>query len=264
MINIIIFSKDRSCQLELFLRSMKKHFKEWNEQNINILYTTTNDEFNLGYNITKKLHPEFNYIKEKSFKDDLLKLINIKKDFSTFFVDDNVFKEDFSLFDNEMNIFKNDKSILCLSLRLHPNLTYCYPARVNMVKPQLDKNNKFNWRGKSGDFGYPMSLDGHIFRTNDIIDLLKILNYNNPNSLEFRLSCNSINKSFMIMYNKSKILNNPVNKVQNFNNNIHGNISAEFINKKYINGEKISLINFTGIENESCHKEINLIFNFNI
>lgn len=260
MINITIFSKDRGCQLELLLRSMKTHFKEWNEQNINILYTYSNDLFKNGYEITKRLHPEFNYKLENDFKLDLLLLMNKDEKFSTFFVDDIIFKEDFSLDDDKMKIFKEDEDILCLSLRLHPNLTYCYPARVTMTKPSMDSNNKFDWRGKQGDYCYPMSLDGSIFRTNEILYRLQNLNYSNPNTLESNLSMTPIKKPFMLMYDKSVIINNPANKVQTFNQNVHGNITADYINEQYLKGKKISTKNSIGFNNISCHQEIDIIF----
>lgn len=255
--NITIFSKDRAAQLELLLRSMKKYFKEWNNYSINVLYTHSDESYKKGYDLTFKKHPEFNYIKESSFKNDLLKSIDPNKQFTTFFVDDNIFKEPFSINDDEFKIFNDSDEILCLSLRLHPNLTYCYPARVVMTKPG---ENIFDWRGKKGDFGYPMSLDGHIFRTKDIISKLKEINYRNPNSLESGLASNPIHKPLMIMYDKSIIINNPVNKVQNFNQNVHGNISADHINKQYLNGRIISLKNIEGINNISCHQEIPISF----
>ena len=62
------------------------------------------------------------------------------------------------------------------------------------------------------------------------------------------------------MYDKSKIINIPVNKVQNFNNNVHGNISAEYLNEQYLNNKKIKLDNIEHFDNFSCHQEIDLIF----
>lgn len=258
--NVVIFSKDRGCQLELFLRSMKNHFKEWDKQNISILYTYTNNKFAMGYDATKKLHPEFNYKLEKNFKPDLITLINKNEKLSTFFVDDIIFKEDFSIEDDKVKLVENDVNVLCLSLRLHPNLTYCYPARVTMTKPPIDSKNRFDWRGKPGDFGYPMSLDGHIFRTNDIYELFNTLNYNNPNTLESNLAARPIRRPFMVMYDKSIIINNPANKVQTFNQNVHGNISAEYINEQYLLGKKISMKTSEGLSNISCHQEIDIIF----
>jgi len=258
--NFIIFSKDRGCQLELLLRSIKKYFKEWKEYSINVLYTYSNDDFGKGYDITKKLHPEFNYKFEENFKIDLLSLIDENKKYTIFFVDDIVFKEKFSIDDDKVKLFDKDDNILCLSLRLHPNLTYCYPARVRMIKPPLDEYNRFKWIGKSGDYGYPMSLDGHLFRTSDIIDKFKKFNYYNPNTLESSLAMSPIRKPLMLMYDKSIIINNPANKVQNFNNNVYGNISAKFINDQYLNGKKISLKSYDGVDNISCHQEIDIIF----
>jgi len=260
MINIIIFSKDRGCQLELLLRSMKLHFKEWDKYKINVLYTFSNYLFGKGYDLTRELHPEINYVLEKNFKSDLLSLMDKSKKFSMFFVDDIIFKEDFSIEDEKVKMLENDKNILCLSLRLHPRLLYCYPARVKMTSPSPDKNNKFNWIGKTGDYGYPMSLDAHIFRTNEILYRFEHLNYSNPNTLESNLAAMPIKKPFMLMYEKSVIVNNPVNKVQNFNQNVHGNISAEYINEEYLKGKKISLENSKGLENISCHQEIDIIF----
>jgi len=260
MINIVIFSRDRGSQLELLLRSMKLYFKEWDSQKVSILYTFSNRLFGEGYDITKKLHPEFNYVLEKNFKQDLLLLMDKSEKFSTFFVDDIIFKEDFSMKDDKVKMLEDDKNVLCLSLRLHPRLSYCYPARVKMVSPSPDKNNKFNWVGKTGDYGYPMSLDGAIFRTSEILYRLQHLNYSNPNTLESNLAAMPIKKPFMLMYDKSIIVNNPANKVQDFNQNVHGNISAEYLNVEFIKGKKISLKNSKGIENISCHQEIDIIF----
>ena len=49
MLNIIVFSRDRACQLELFIRSMKFYFKEFYQYNINVLYTYSNNKFKEGY-----------------------------------------------------------------------------------------------------------------------------------------------------------------------------------------------------------------------
>jgi hypothetical protein len=258
--NVTIFSRDRACQLELFLRSMKKYFKQWDKYQINVLYTYSNEEFKKGYDITFEKHPEIRYIKETSFKEDTLRLVDKTKEYTIFFVDDNVFKEPLDIDDRKIRVFKTNEGICCVSLRLHPNLTYCYPARVAMFKPAMTEDNVFDWRGKPGDYGYPMSLDGHLFRTNDIFIILEKLNYNNPNSLESNLAANPINRPFMIMFDKSVILNIPVNKVQNFNNNIHGNISAEYLNKEYLSGKILSIKNIDGFKNISCHQEIPLLF----
>ncbi len=257
--NIIVFSKDRPSQLELFLRSLKKYFEEYNNLNFNILYTYSNDKFKDGYDKLFTIHNDsnLNYIKEvKKFKEHVLELIDEENEHTVFFVDDMIFKNNFTLNSKQYKLFTLNDDILTLSLRLHKNLSYCYPARIHMKPPIFDSNMTFRWRGQSGDYGYPMSLDGHFFRTKDIIPFFNALPYNNPNSLESQLSMYSLNKSKMICFEESVVLTIPVNKVQNFNQNVYGNISAKFLNDKFLNDYIIDLEPFDGFKNISCHQEM--------
>lgn len=261
MLNIIVFSKDRACQLELFIRSMKKYFKEFDQYEINILYTYSNSKFKAGYDKVFKIHNDknINYIKEEdSFKRHVLKLLNPDNPYSVFFVDDIVWKDDFTINCTPFKLFTLNDNIMVLSLRLHPNLTYCYSAKVRMKKPKFDSNLAFKWVGEQGDYGYPMSLDGHFFRTKEIIALTNVLDFRNPNSYESILARYPFNRHKMICFEKSPIVNNPINKVQIFNNNIHGNISAEYLNEKFLEDYIIDLYDFEGFNNISCHQEIDI------
>ena len=164
-------------------------------------------------------------------------------------MDDNVFKEDFSIKDDEVNFFQNNifgSDIICLSLRLHPNLTYCYPAKINMRKPNIIQSQKqyfgknlIKWGIETGDFGYPMSLDGNLWKTNQIEKYIYNSNYNNPNSLEAAMAHKPLKFSYLLFYDKSKVLNIPINKVQTYNNNIYGNITVEELNELFLSGKRI-------------------------
>jgi len=262
--NIIVFSKDRSCQLDLFLRSMKLYFKEFSENKINILYTFSDSKFERGYEQLKTVHNDdnINYVKEKmKFKDHVISLIDQSDEYTMFFVDDIVFKNQFTFESKQFKLFMLDESILCLSLRLHPKLSYCYPARVHMVPPNFENNMTFRWFGEAGDYGYPMSLDGHIFRTKDIFPLIRVLSYTNPNSMESILAYCPLNKPKMICFDESIIMNLPINRVQTFNTNVCGNVSASLLNEQFLNGNIIDMEKFKGFKNISCHQEmdINLI-----
>lgn len=261
MLNIIIFSKNRSCQLELFLRSMKLYFKEFHEHKINILYTYSNDKFKEGYDKIISIHNDknINYIKENQpFKNHILLLLNPDNPYSVFFVDDIVFKNEFTLDSKEFKLFTLNDDILTLSLRLHPNLTFCYAERKSISPPKFDSNLTFKWLGQQGDYGYPMSLDGHFFRTNEILALTKAFPFNNPNSYESFLARYPLNRLKMICFEDSIIVNNPINKVQNYNNNFHGNITADYLNEQFLNNYIIDLEDFKGINNNACHQEIEI------
>jgi hypothetical protein len=253
-LNCIIFSLNRSCQVELLLRSMKLYFKEFDQQKINILYKCSNLFFKEGYDKLIEEYPSINFVLENDFKNDLISLIKNNK-YTIFFVDDIIWKEPFSLNCADFKLFQNNENILTYSLRLHPNLTYCYTANV-LMNPT--KSKLFTWYSLPGDYGYPMSLDGHFFRTDDIMNLLINLPYNNPNQLEAMMSMRPLNKPLMLCSEKSIIFNNPCNKVQTNNPNRHGNISAEYLNENFLNDYIIDLEPFKHLNNESCHKEISI------
>lgn len=263
MINIIVFSKDRACQLELFLRSIKQYFLEFNEYKINILYTFSDSKYEEGYKKVMNIHDDKNivYIKEyQDFKRHILLLLDPNNPYTVFFVDDIVFKNQFTLKSKQFKLFELNDEILTLSLRLNNYLTYCYAARVRMEPPQFENNNSYRWYGQQGDYGYPMSLDGHFFRTNDILFITRMIQFKNPNSYESILAGYPLNRPKIICFEDSIIINNPINKVQDFNNNHHGNILAEFLNDKFLEGKIIDLEDFKGIKNTSVHQEIDVNF----
>ena len=258
--NIIVFSKDRAMQLELFIRSFNKYVKDFDKYNIKILYTYSNNKYMEGYNkLFDMKYPNVTFVKENNFKSDLQSMIDINDKYTVFFVDDNTFKHPIDFYDKQMEIFENDKQILCRSLRLYPGLTFCYTMNVPMTKPVFLHNNIFFWRGQSADFGYPMSVDGHIFRTPEIMQYVNGIEYNNPNSFEGNMAPRPMNLPKMICYDKSIIVNNPCNKVQTNNANLHGKVKPEDLNSKFLDGYVISLENIDGIQNKACHQEIELI-----
>jgi hypothetical protein len=245
-------------QLELFLRSFYTFVRNADQYVINMLYTTSTVEFMQGYvklctyvkeNVV--FHIEFN------FKKDIIELIDPAKEHTVFFTDDDVFINHFDFYDKQMETFEWDDSIVCRSLRLNKNLTYCYPKQAPMKQPPFLSDNTFEWRGQDGDYGYPMSLDGHIFRTKEILPFLRDLDYISPNTLESKMASNTHGlPTKMICYDKSMIVNNPINIVQNDWVNVHGSISAESLNERFLKGDGIQLKNFMEMNNTSCHIEV--------
>lgn len=145
---------------------------------------------------------------------DMLSKISPNADYTVFFVDDIVWKEPFTIKCNEVKVLEEDLEVLCILLRLDPTLTYCYAFDMDMNTPGFDEIMRWNCRGKDGDYGYPMSLDGHIFRTKEIELLLTKLSYDSPNSLEGALSKHTLKHVKMICLYMAPIFNMPINKVQ--------------------------------------------------
>jgi len=261
----IIFSKDRAAQLDLLLRSIKKNYISNKEDSFTIIYTSSNPEFEKGYSIIKEKHQNILFIKEHEnetvFKNLVLNELNSKQPLINFLVDDAVFINPFYK-NTAFDTFLNDESISCLSCRLHPDITYTYMQRKNTPKPKMNNNNIWNWTRAAGDWGYPMSLDGHIFKKEDILPILESIKFKNPNTLEHELSRHPINKPNMVCFDNQKLVTIPLNMVQTqYKNNRVSNkneYDVETLNDNFLNGFLFDLVHLEGKNYNSCHVELAL------
>lgn len=254
--NIIIFSKDRACQLDLLLKSIKDLWENWHEFKINIIWTYSNDNFKAGYKKVIQEHSDISFIKQaENFKDSLIDTTDTQKEYIMFLVDDIVFKETFKLRDDLEKLTPED--VLSISLRLCPRISHCYPLNIPTPPPDLSSGNKWEWKNRLGDWGYPMSVDGNIYRTSDLIEVIKNGTYTNPNTFEDALRTKIPKRPFMVCYDESKIINIPINLVGQYPNR-HGKISAQQLNEKYLTGDHLSLDDIKGFKNISPHQEIEL------
>jgi hypothetical protein len=248
VISVCIFSKDRACQLDLLLRSIKTYFTQWSKQKIAIIYKATSEQYTNGYELVKKKHPEFIFIKENNFKEDVKGFFAVSFKSVMFLVDDDIFINEFSVESNEFKQFLSSPEILALSPRMHPNITYCYPTKTKATPPALN-NNVWNWRTAqpNTDWSYPMSVDGNIFRADEILPLVFNLGYTNPNSFEGALASYAVvrsTKSLVKCFNIPTLINNPVNIVQTLSYN-HSGLSYSqpiaMLNEMFLCGKEINL-----------------------
>jgi hypothetical protein len=237
MIDCIIFSKNRACQLDLLLRSIRLYTKCLQ---LKVIYTFSDSFFQAGYEKLKQKFTEVEWILEQGqFKQEVIK--NIVQLHVMFLVDDVVFIDNFSEESNEFEEFKHSNEILTLSLRLSPKISYCYAFDSSSSIPNF-VGRKWSWKNAQGDWGYPMSLDGNIFRSNDIRSIDK-LPFTCPNEFEGMLGwLDTVNeKPFVICFQQQKVVGMPLNKVQNSIPNRSMEISVDFLNKQFLDGKYISL-----------------------
>jgi len=259
MYTLIITSKDRPAQLEALLSSIEKNAPFFNTR---IIYKASNEEFQKGYDVLRSYGHRAIFLKEKNFREDLSDSLHGR--FITFATDDGIFFRDLSKEYWEFP-FILDKQTACVSLRLgantpmnnyySPNYGQCY---IQQVK---HSDGYFNWnhREAAGNFAYPLSVDAHVFRSEVIIPLIDKTNFNNPNSLEANLQrWSSELPPFMAAPFKSAYVGNSINRVQdefqNYAGGTHG-ISAEELNKKFLDGYRIDWEKFPFDEVKSPHHE---------
>lgn len=216
----IIFSKNRACQLDLLLRGLTIP--------ASVLYTF-DPKFKAGYDKLIKMYPHVNFIKQTDFKHELVKFVK-DSDYVLFLTDDDVMIAPFSEDCSEFTEFKNNSKILSLSLGLSPKVA----------------GKKWRWKKYQGNYplrmwGYPMSIDSCIFRQEDILPTIQASDIKNPNYLETYLNLNIPDRPFMMCLDTPCIINNSVNQVQkDFPAHTMG-ITPEFLEEKFLSGERLSL-----------------------
>jgi hypothetical protein len=265
----IVFSKDRALQLHALLSSYfeKTRFPA----SIHVLYHASTPSHERTYNELIPLfetRPVFfnKQTDAHSFRRDFLRLVGSIKCSSLFFlVDDIVFTEDVSL--AELKKFAPEEFVP--TLRMGLNLKRCYTMQQNQPLPRWSSGNgkdgdKVYWKWKDGayDWGYPLSVDGHLFSTWEIIVMSRLSRFRGPNSFEHKIQ--KFKRLFWnrkgVCYRKSKIMNLPLNKVQEEIKNISGNIAVEFLREQWEQGFQMDYRQFYGFWNESAHQEVPIRF----
>jgi hypothetical protein len=276
LLNVIVFSKDRAAQLDALLRSIRERVEGWEKRSLwYVVFAASTPEFARGYEIARAEHRSdaLQFIDERSrsngFKSIVVETMQRQHQANgalwfMFLVDDLIFKTSWPLDGGKpMRRLKADPRVLCLSLRMCRRYDHCYAENRTVKPPFMALFGRWNWRKASGDWGYPMSVDGHIFRYDDIFPLVQQTEFKNPNTFEVELSRNPIKaRPLMTCYAESIVVNLPVNRVQNeFRNRAaekYG-VSAEELNASFLAGKRVSLAPIYLLkENRGCHHELPL------
>jgi len=263
MINSIIFSFDRAAQLHLLLESIEKNAK--NIFNISVLYKSSNEEFEKSYSLLASRFININWVPETNFKEQTLKLLDSNLDYTCFFTDDDIIYN--GVKEEEIIDCLKDNDIFCFSLRLGFNVNVCYSMKCENVLIPDKQDQKFvwwNWVKSYADFGYPLSVDGHIFRTKEIKKLIRAINFLNPNTLEGGLQIfDNYPKEIMVAYKTSSLVNSPNNIVNETHPNRKGEkykFLAEELNEIYLSGKIIDYNSIDFSDIKGCHQELDFKF----
>jgi hypothetical protein len=262
----VIFSRDRAMQLYLTLESLDNSINK--KLVVFVLYKVSDKDHRESYkeliSLDNYTNLDVHFVEEKhEFKGSLIEIFKkIRTDKLFFLTDDDVFIRTWDI--NEvwdLDAFKN-----ILSLRHGLNITYSYNENLKIIQPEviLKKNYKgiykFNWFNGTGEWSDPMSVDGHIYSTVEILNISLISDFRAPNTYEAALKTYAdINKDGFC-YARSVIINLPINIVQGEVKNKSGNISSEYLLNQWGQGLKIDYSDLRHISNVSTHKEYDVKF----
>ena len=201
------------------------------------------------------------WVKYHNFGDFLMKLINPKVMYISYFCDDDVMfdKVDYRTID----IALTESDVAGFALRLGLNVTEDYASGEPTQLQHYDNRGgyiRWYWPKLSHDWGYPMAFSGNVYRTKDLIKLMNKIRFENVNRFEAHL--NNVRKYMqrnMAAYKTSRVVNVPNNLVQKDYGNRFGDehfISAEELNDKYLDGYVIDYDALDLDDIHSCHKEL--------
>lgn len=191
MINTIIFSENNPARLRILLQSIKKN--SVGAFNLNVLHRSLNSDFEPLY---ENLKTEFsdlniNWTGYSNFKEATLRFLQSNAQFSMFLREDDVLysPEDFK---SISTILDNEQDIICFSLRLGKNTKLCRNMNTtNTLHESIDimegKLLKWDWSKHYLDYGFPFSTEGHIFRTKELLRMIKQVSFNDFDQLEENL-----------------------------------------------------------------------------
>tara|TARA_R100001244_G_scaffold91110_1_gene69038 strand:- start:4397 stop:5233 length:837 start_codon:yes stop_codon:yes gene_type:complete len=275
MINGLVLSKNRASQLRLLLESLSVNAPNLLDK-IKIIYTSTSEDFEKGYEKLKseEILPNIVWEQEKDFVPDFLNALKTcESEFICGIVDDCIFYKRLPSTASQLESLMID-DVFCFSFRLGLNTTMQdYLVPTEFVELGKYESNpfcvKWNWKEWSSrlNYGYPISLDGHIFRTKEISDL----------SHKFKFDClrhwegiiagksrNETDRNMMVSYRQNVLFSIPCNCVQDpplISGAMHP-FSEEELNEKYLNGEVISFraMEYAFQNVTWSHNEFELIF----
>jgi Glycosyltransferase family 6 len=260
----IVFSRDRAAQLDLLLSSLAQRSARAFDP-VTVLWRASAEDFHEAYRRCESDHAEVEFVAEQSFASDLASLLPADGPL-VFFCDDSVLFRPLAGRDPPLERWAEvEAELLCFSLRLGRNCTWCYPYGHRQRLPSFSEHGDvlvWSWPGADGDFGYPMSLDGHIMGAGIIRHLLAGHAPTNPNTLEAALAQAAIGAQVperMASYRQSHLVGIPVNRVNETHANRFGErfgLSEHALNERYLGGERLDLARMSFASVAGAHSEL--------
>jgi hypothetical protein len=262
--DLVIFSFNRPLQLYAFLESIEKYVTGVNRASV--IYRA-DDAYEVGYQIVKDRFADVTYLRQGSNPRADFKPLTLDASFNQsnvpyiiYGVDDIVVKDYVDL--NDCARLLEQHQAYAFYLRLGRNLTYCYSMSQQQPLPPLVEveSGVFQWvfRQGTGDWGYPHSVDMTLIRKADVYHHYTTMDYHAPNPLEGRWSmvAGGIMHRNGLCYDQSKIVNFPLNRVQNDCHNRHmDSYSPQELLDIFLAGQKMDIAPIFQMNNSGAHTE---------
>ncbi|MCH9614590.1 MAG: hypothetical protein SP1CHLAM54_14480 [Chlamydiia bacterium] len=263
--DIVVFSYDRPMQLYAFLESTERYVK--NAQRKWVIYRTSDDVYEKGYETVKKDFPAVRFLRQES-RSDFKTLVKkaMQADYIAFAVDDLIIKDHINL--KEAALEMQTTGAYGFYYRLGTNITHCYMQERDVALPHTINlgSGLYAWQFSAGDgdWNYPNSVDFTLFCRSDIEKELLKLKFDNPSGLEEKWSKKANLERVGLCTKYSKVVNIPLNVVSQKSRDFGNRTGEEYTTKELLEifnqGYKIDVEKFFQVRNTSPHAELDVHF----
>lgn len=265
---VVVFSKDRALQLDACLSSYRLHCNDSLNYKKRVIFKCSDLDSKRQYDTLKSEHPEVQFIEETDFCRDLVSAIEGSA-FVLFLVDDNLFVGSF-LLQGIASLIERYADAIGFSLRLGRNITSCYshgdiPQSIPDAERVGQNSLRFRWTEGVYDFGYPLEVSSSVFRTSDMLSLIRSGQecIRNPNSLEAHLHSQiapfAVTHPILLCFERSVAFCNPVNMVQAVLPNRSGQdlaVSVPVLMERFSLGFRVDVCALSSFTPSAPHAEV--------
>lgn len=276
-VSLIIPSLDRAAQLDCFLRSLLRYWY-YKDLNIQVLYKYSSPEYEQGYYKCFEKHPYIQPSLEYDFCRQIKHFVDEADSVVGFATDDCIVYRQPCTVPKEIKYYlTNNDKLISFSLRLGEN-TRVQNYLTGELQPILQYNKLCEcddceliaWRWSrypsNMNFSYIFSWDTHFYLKKWLFPLIKDKKFESPRALEHQMSIDpairDITKPYISSCRNSSVFVNTINMVQP-NGPLAGtkhSYGVKELNDRFLRGEIIDLRSFDGLQLNSCHEEVPLIF----
>lgn len=249
-IHALVFVKDRAMQLDACLRSLARHMPC---ETMTVLADRPDPSYDLC--AAENPGPNWVYDTDSTFEEEV-RVWLAEHERVLFVTDDEIF-----FADPPRELLELDNSETVLTLRQGRNTVWCHPLACPQPVPETFP---WLWRDARLDFAYPLSLNGTLYNTKDLLPLLDF-RFGDPTQLEAQLAANAARfaPAWMTAPERSCVVNLPLNLTSVSSGNPHGHwpdYQPAALDKFYRAGWRIDLdqMDFSGVN--AAHVELPLAF----
>jgi len=194
---ILILLNKNTNSLNLLLNSLKEKIEGHYEC------------FIFDCNSILKNTPHQNIIFVSKLKENVIDIISKNVNNNFMIIDENKFAIDKIDVDGINNALNNE-DLFCFGLSLGKNITHCSSMNCsNVFIPEREESNivVWDWSKHYFDFGFPLNLDGTVFRGKELLKFIKNISFTNSEELENNLQIfDNYPKTLMCSYKNNKLI----------------------------------------------------------